>query len=166
MHVGPLWIAVFILYKNWRSYPIEIKVSKNLGPVHANTSIDSHARYYRHFDAFPTVHTKTLENVEMLLTWTWTPVYACYEQKHLRYFGHRFHFDAFLLFSTVHSNTMWMRFRFDPLSRVFSNRCIFAENAQRGSVVGRNNASKCIASSNENPLVDGALELQPMILKQ
>ena len=29
-----------------------------------------------------------------------------YKQKHLRYFGHRFHFDAFLLFSTFLSNTM------------------------------------------------------------
>ena len=27
MYVGPLRIAVFILYKNWRSYPIKIKFS-------------------------------------------------------------------------------------------------------------------------------------------
>ena len=27
-----------------------------------------------------------------------------------------------------------MRFRFDPLSRAFSNRCVFDENAQRISV--------------------------------
>ena len=27
-----------------------------------------------------------------------------------------------------------MRFRFDPLSRAFSNRCVFYENAQRISV--------------------------------
>ena len=35
-------------------------------------------------------------------------------------FGHRFHFDAF---STVHIKTIYVRFRFDPLSRAFSNRC-------------------------------------------
>ena len=27
MYVGPLRIAVFILYKNWRNYPIKIKFS-------------------------------------------------------------------------------------------------------------------------------------------
>ena len=140
MHVGPLWIAVFILYKNWKSYPIEIKVSKNLGPVHTNTSIDSRAHYYRHFDAFLTVHTKTFENRRNAcdVSWSWTLVCACYQQKHLRYFGRWFHFDVFLLFSTVHSNTMWMCFRFDPLSRVFLNRWVFI-----GSVDGRNDASKC-----------------------
>ena len=51
--------------------------------------------------------------------------------------GRRFHFDAF---STVHDNTICMRFRFDPLSRAFSNRC--DENAQRISVGGRPKASK------------------------
>ena len=30
-----------------------------------------------------------------------------------------------------------MRFRFDPPSRAFSNRCVFDENAQRISVVGK-----------------------------
>ena len=40
-----------------------------------------------------------------------------------------------------------MRFRYDPLSRVFSNRCVFDENAQRGSVDGRHNASKSIGFS-------------------
>ena len=34
-----------------------------------------------------------------------------------------------------------MRFRFDPLSRAFSNRCFFYENAQRISV---NGWAKCI----------------------
>ena len=37
------------------------------------------------------------------------------------------------------TNTICMRFRFDPLSRAFSNRCVFNENAQRISVDGRPN---------------------------
>ena len=32
------------------------------------------------------------------------------------------------------TNTIRMRFRFDPLSRAFSSLCIFDENAQRVSV--------------------------------
>ena len=37
-------------------------------------------------------------------------------------FGHRFHFDAFpTVHDTVHTNTLCMHFRFDPLSRAFSN---------------------------------------------
>ena len=34
-------------------------------------------------------------------------------------------------------NLICMHFRFDPLSRAFSNRCVFNENAQRVSVDGR-----------------------------
>jgi len=49
-------------------------------------------------------------------------------------FGRRFYFDAF---STVHTNRIYVRFRFDPLSNVFSNRCVFDENARRISVDGR-----------------------------
>ena len=45
-----------------------------------------------------------------------------------------YHFHAFL---SVHTNTICMRFRFDPLSRAFSNRCVFDENAQRVRVDGR-----------------------------
>ena len=33
--------------------------------------------------------------------------------------GLSFHFDAF---STVHTNRIYVRFRFDPLSKAFSNR--------------------------------------------
>ena len=44
---------------------------------------------------------------------------------------------SFRRFSTVRTDTICMCFRFDPLSRVFSNRCVFDENAQRVSVVGR-----------------------------
>ena len=48
-------------------------------------------------------------------------------------FIHRFHFDAF---STVHTNTIAIctRFRFDPLSKPFPNRCVSYENAQRISM--------------------------------
>ena len=50
-------------------------------------------------------------------------------------FGHRFHFDERLRpFSTIHTNKICMRFHFDPLSRVFSNRCVFIENTQRTGV--------------------------------
>ena len=46
-------------------------------------------------------------------------------------FGHRLHFDAF---STIHTETIDMRSRFDPLSRAFLTRYISDENAQRNSV--------------------------------
>ena len=48
--------------------------------------------------------------------------------------GDRLHFDAF---STIHTETIDMRSRFDPLSRAFSNRCVSDENVQRNSVDGR-----------------------------
>ena len=64
-------------------------------------------------------------------------------------FGHRFHFDAF---SAIHTNAIAisMRFRFDPLSRAFPNRCVFDENAQRISMDGRPKLSEMCAFSNEN----------------
>ena len=40
-------------------------------------------------------------------------------------------------FSTVDTNTMCLRFRSDPLSRAFINRCVFGESTQRISVDGR-----------------------------
>ena len=46
-------------------------------------------------------------------------------------------------FSTVHYNTIRMRFHFDPLSRVFSNGCVFDEIAQRISVDGRPKRVEC-----------------------
>ena len=55
-------------------------------------------------------------------------------------FGHRFHFDAF---SIVHINTICMRFRFDPLSRAFSNYCVLDENVLRIWTEGLD-ASKCL----------------------
>ena len=60
-----------------------------LSPVHTNTSIDWRP-HYRRFDAFPTVHTKTFENGRITCD-----VCASYKHKHMRYFSHRFHFDAF-----------------------------------------------------------------------
>ena len=44
---------------------------------------------------------------------------------------------SFRRFSTVRTDTICMRFRFDPLSGVFSNRCVFDEKAQRISVDGK-----------------------------
>ena len=35
------------------------------------------------------------------------------------------------------NNPTYMHFGFDPLSRAFSDRCVFGENAQRISVDGR-----------------------------
>ena len=43
---------------------------------------------------------------------SWT-LCACYNHTRLRYFRSFFSFDAF---STVYTNTIWMRFRLDPLS--------------------------------------------------
>ena len=42
-------------------------------------------------------------------------------------------------FSTVHSNTIRMRFHFDPLSRVFSNGCVFDEIALRTEGLNESN---------------------------
>lgn len=58
--------------------------------------------------------------------------------------------DAFL---TVHTDTICMRFRFNSLSKAFSNRCGFVKNAQRISVVSRPKRTEMYAFSNENALV-------------
>ena len=56
-------------------------------------------------------------------------------------FGHHFHFDVF---STVQTNTTCVRFRFDPLSTAFSNRCVFFMKMLGVLVLTeRLNASKC-----------------------
>ena len=47
-------------------------------------------------------------------------------------------------FLTVRTNTICMRFRFDPLSRAFSDRCLFDENTPRISVDGRPKRIKCM----------------------
>ena len=51
-------------------------------------------------------------------------------------------------FSTIHTKKICMCFRFDSLSRVFSNRCFFDENAQRILVDGRSKRSEMYALSN------------------
>ena len=58
----------------------------------------------------------------------------------------------FLLCFRPYTNQICMRSRFDPLSRAFSNRCVFDENAQRISVNGRPKRIKMYAFSNENAL--------------
>ena len=97
-----------------------------------NASIDSHPHY--RFDAFSTVHTKKVENdriascdVPVELYAHATDTRACY------IFGHPFDSDAF---STVHTNTRYTRFHFDPVLRTFSSLCFFDENAQRICVDG------------------------------
>ena len=45
-----------------------------------------------------------------------------------------------------------MRFRFDPPSRAFSNRCVFDDNAQRISVDGKPKRIEVYAFQNENAL--------------
>ena len=69
-------------------------------------------------------------------------------------FGHRFHFDVFLtFFDRSHLHDM-SRIRFDPLSREFSNRRVFDDEAQRISVDGRpKRIEMYVAFSNENTLV-------------
>ena len=46
-----------------------------------------------------------------------------------------------------------MRFPFDPFSREFSNRCVFDENVQPISVVGRAKRIEMYVISNQNALV-------------
>ena len=71
---------------------------------------------------------------------------------------HLFHFDALRPFSTVHTNTIWTRFRFGPLSRVFSNWCASDENTQRISVDRRPKRIEMYAF-HENALVWTRLKL-------
>ena len=69
-------------------------------------------------------------------------------------FGHRFHFYAFSTFFDGWQLYDMSRIRFDPLSREFSNRRVFDENAQRISVDGRPKRIEMYATfSNENALV-------------
>lgn len=66
--------------------------------------------------------------------------------------GHRFHFNGF---PTAHTNKVCMRFRFDILSKAFSNRCLYDENAQRITISldGRPIRIELYAFSNELALV-------------
>ena len=60
------------------------------------------------------------------------------------------------MFSTFHSNTMWMRFRFGPLSRIFSNFQIDVFSMKTLDTVVWTDEIEMYAFSNENLLVDGA----------
>ena len=84
--------------------------------------IDSCPHYC--FDAFSTVYNKTFESDRIArcdVSWT---LCACYEHIRLRYF------QSSLFLSTVHTYMICMHFRFDPRTRAFSNRFVFAKNAQ------------------------------------
>ena len=64
-------------------------------------------------------------------------------------------------FSTVHTNKIRIRLRFDPLSRAFSNRCVFDQNPQRIGACGQN------AWTHRNIcLFDGALHYISSVLGQ
>ena len=117
-----------------------------LGPVHAdafskvcvfvvfeNASIDSRPHY--RFDAFSNVHTKTFENDRIKRF----NVCACPSMPGYNPRG-RYDVIIFILMRFRQSTLIRyvsMRFRFDPPSRAFSNRCVFDENAQRVSVDGK-----------------------------
>ena len=115
--------------------------------VIANASIDSR-RHYR-FDAFLTVQIKTFENDRIArsdVSWT-----LCARKKHrrLRYF--RSSFSFWCVFD--HPPRICRRFCFDPLSRAFSSRCVFDENAQPICEDGRPKRIEMYEFSNEIALV-------------
>ena len=65
----------------------------------------------------------------------------------------------FRSFSTVYTDTICMRFRFDHLSRAFSSRCVFDVNAPRISVDGRPKRIEMYAFSKRKPIsVDEAFD--------
>ena len=117
--------------------------------------------HYR-FDAFSTVHARTFENDRITrrdASWTLDYTHAS-NTRASDIFGHRFHFDERLRpFSTIHTNKICMRFHFDPLSRVFSNRCVFIENTQRTGVDRRPKRTEMYAFSDEKALVWTRLKL-------
>ena len=95
-----------------------------------NASIDSRPHY--RFDAFSTVHTLWRKLNSMRMPQTGAP--AIFYNPPDTYDVIFFILILSRPFSTVHTNTIWTRFRFDPLSRAFSNWCASDENAQRISV--------------------------------
>ena len=78
-------------------------------------------------------------------------------------FGHRLHFDAF---STIHTETIDMRSRFDPLSRAFLTRYISDENAQRNSVDRRPKRIQISAFSKEKQEPTTQSELLTLLAMQ
>ena len=121
-----------------------------LGPVHAdafskvcvfvvfeNASIDARPHY--RFDAFSNVHTKTFENDSSTRFNAIWNLCAC---PSMPGYNSRGTYDVivFILMRFRPSTLIRyvsVRFRFDPPSRAFSNRCVFNENAQPISVDGK-----------------------------
>lgn len=62
---------------------------------------------------------------------------------------------GFRQFSTAHTNKICMHFRFDILSKAFSDRCLYDEDAQRITISldGRPRRIELYAFSNEFALV-------------
>ena len=135
-----------------------------LGLVHTNAfseRIDRFTSTLPFWCVYDCPHRETLEDDRMArcdvsrrkldsLRMLQTDVFAIFEAI--------FPFIVFILMrfqpsSTVHIDMMYNRFRFDPLSRAFSNRWVFDENAQRISVDGRRKRAEMYAFSNENKLV-------------
>ena len=71
------WFAciVVVLLTAYCFFDVRVAVPY-LSPVDTNTSIDSRAHCYQHFDAFPTIHTKTFEKCRNAreVSWSWTLV--------------------------------------------------------------------------------------------
>ena len=79
-----------------------------------NASRSNRVPFYR-FDTFSTVHTKTFENGRIARCDVSGPLCARYKHACLRYF--RCSFSFWCIFVRPHKYDMYMRFRFDPLSR-------------------------------------------------
>ena len=141
-------------------FPAGLTLIGALGPVHTNAfseRIDRFTSTLPFWCVYDSTHRKTFEDDRMArcdvcrrkldsLRMLQTDAFAI------------FPFTVFILMrfqpsSTVHIDMMYNRFRFDPLSRAFSNRWVFDENAQRISVDGRRKRAEMYAFSNENKLV-------------
>ena len=131
-------------------FPLSSVARLVFGPVHAdafskvcvfvvfeNASIDSRLHY--RFDAFSNIHTKTFENdssTRFNVIWN---LCAC---PSMPGYNPRGTYDV-IVFTLMRFRPSTLiryvsvRFRFDPPSRAFSNRCVFDENAQRISVDGK-----------------------------
>ena len=107
-------------------------------------AIQNPSIYFRprsRFDAFSTVHSDNKiarYSARMLQTDApaifWVIVFILMRLRPFPFLSTtiRYVIDAY-----ERDNLICMHFRFDPLSRAFSNRCVFDENAQRVSVDGR-----------------------------
>ena len=124
--------------------PADLTLIGALGPVHTNAfseRIDRFTSTLPFWCVYDSTHRKTFEDDRMArcdvcrrkldsLRMLQTDAFAI------------FPFTVFILMrfqpsSTVHIDMMYNRFRFDPLSRAFSNRWVFDEYAQHVSVDGR-----------------------------